>query len=71
MPRQVDVLKVEQQAKRQSDSGGWEGQRSQASQRLLPIRRSQKRQTDRDQRNDGELKNVRAGCFVRLWPRDA
>ena len=45
-----------QQMKRQSRSRGWV---------------SMPRQVDVLKRDDGELKNVRAGCFVRLWPRDA
>jgi len=45
-----------QQMERQSRSRGWV---------------SMPRQVDVLKRDDGELKNVRAGCFVRLWPRDA
>ena len=43
---QVDALKVEQHAKCQHNRGGWKCQMPQASQRLLPIRRHEKHQTD-------------------------
>ena len=70
MRREIVLLKVEDKAERQNRSGGRKRQSSDASPRLCPIRRREEEKTQRQERRDGELKNMHDSSFVRVGRRN-
>jgi hypothetical protein len=52
MRREVDVLKIEEKAESENDSGRWKCESSNGLHRLLPVRGGEEDQSHRQQRHD-------------------
>jgi len=59
------MLKVIQSCKRDYETGSRKCQATRTSQALLPIHRGEEKQNHRQQRHDGELKDVCQRAFIR------